>query len=385
MHENEQALRAEIARLNKIILALMNRAERNTSIQGSDFNLFQTAVMLEDQVRLRTAELENAREETEKVTRALRESEHHHRLLIENSPVSIHEIDLAGRVTSMNRAGILMLGAREEHEVLGTFYLDAVSDEDRDRIRELFIRALAGETCHFEFKASDPEGKIFKSCFVPIRNKHDGPEKLMGINEDITERKKAEEQIRKLAFHDSLTNLPNRRLLVERLGQAMAAGRRNNRYGAVLFLDLDRFKLLNDTYGHDMGDQLLVEVAHRISGCLRELDSVARFGGDEFVVMLGELDEDEKLSREKAGCIAERIRITLAEPYLLKFTNNEGREAVVEHHCSSSIGVVLFSGRDTSQEDVFKRADMAMYQAKANGRDTVCFYDESHPFTEKLT
>ena len=376
MHDNEKPLRTEIIRLNKIIQALMNRAERNTSIQGSDFNLFQTAIMLEGQVHLRTVELENAREETERITRALRESEHRHRLLIENSPVSIHEIDLAGRLISMNRAGLLMLGAREECEVLGLFFLDTMSSEDRERVGELLVKALAGETSHFEFKSNGPEGKIFKSCFVPIKDKNGGTEKLMGITEDITERKKAEEQVRKLAYHDTLTNLPNRRLLVERLGQAMAVGKRSNRYGAVMFLDLDKFKAINDTHGHDVGDLLLIEVGRRISCCLREIDSVARFGGDEFVVMLRELDEDEKISRGKAGCIAERIRIALEEPYLLKRTYDMGKETVVKHHCSSSIGVVLFRGHDIDQEDIFKRADVAMYQAKTNGRNMVCFYEE---------
>jgi diguanylate cyclase (GGDEF)-like protein/PAS domain S-box-containing protein len=372
---NTPGLHAEIARLNKIIQSLMNRAERNTSIQGSDFNLFQTAITLDDQVRRRTAELEKARQETEKITRALRESENRHRLLIENSPVSIHEIDMDGRVISMNRAGLLMRGVKEECEVQGTFYPDAAIDADRERIAELLTRALAGETSHFEFRAKGPEEKVYKSCFVPIKNKNGIPEKLMGITEDITERKKAEEQVRQLAFYDTLTHLPNRRLFLDRLGQAMAAGKRNNRYGAVMFLDLDKFKSLNDTHGHDMGDLLLIEVAQRITRCLREMDTVARFGGDEFVVMLCELDVDENLSCEKAGIVAEKIRVTLAEPYLLKRLKEGGEEICVEHHCSSSIGVVLFKGHDARQEEILKWADSAMYQAKANGRNMFRFFD----------
>jgi diguanylate cyclase (GGDEF)-like protein/PAS domain S-box-containing protein len=372
---NVPALHAEIARLNKIIQALMNRAERNTSIQGSDFNLFQTAITLEDKVRRRTAELESARQETEKITRALRESENHHRLLVENSPVSIHELDMSGRVTSMNRAGLLMRGVKEEGEVQGTFYLDAVSTADRERIGELLTKAFAGETSHFEFTASGPYGKIFQSCFVPIKNKNGSTEKLMGITEDVTERKKAEEQVRQLAFYDTLTHLPNRRLLLDRLEQAMAASKRSNRYGAVMFLDLDRFKSLNDTHGHDMGDLLLIEVAQRTTSCLRAMDTVARFGGDEFVVMLCELGMDEKQSAEKAGIVAEKIRVTLAEPYLLKRSQEGAEEITVEHHCTSSIGVVLFKSHDASQLDILKWADTAMYQAKANGRNLIRFFD----------
>ncbi len=373
---NVQALQAEIVRLNKMVQALMNRAERNSSIQGSAFNLFQTAITLEDQVRRRTAELEKARLETEKITRVLRESENHHRLLVENSPVSIYEIDLEGRLTSMNRAGLLMLEVKEEGDVQGTFYLDAVSTADRERIGELLAKAFAGETNHFEFTASGPHGKVYKSCFVPIKNKNGRIEKLMGITEDITDRKIAEEQVRKLAFYDTLTNLPNRRLFLDRLGQAMAAGKRNGCYGAVMFLDLDNFKALNDTHGHDMGDLLLIEAAQRITLCLREMDTVARFGGDEFVVMLSDLDVDEKQSLKKSGFVAEKIRVTLAEPYLLKRLQDGGGESTVEHHCTASIGVVLFNNTNASQEDILKWADTAMYQAKTNGRNRICFFDK---------
>ena len=147
--ENEQALQAEIVRLNKIIQALMNRAERNASIQGSDFNLFHTAITLENQVRRRTEELEAASLENEKITRALRESENRHRLIVENSPMSIHEIDMDGRIISMNWAGLLMRGVKEESEVQGTFYLNVVSVADRERIGELLAKAYAGEISHF--------------------------------------------------------------------------------------------------------------------------------------------------------------------------------------------------------------------------------------------
>lgn len=251
-------LHKEIARLNKIIQALMNRAERNSSIQGSDFNLFQTAITLEDQVRSRTKELEDALKENEKINRALRESEN---------------------------------------------------------------------------------------------------------------------QIRKLAFYDTLTQLANRRLLTDRLVQAMAASKRNKRYGAVIFLDLDNFKPLNDKHGHEMGDLLLIEVSQRITRCVRETDTVARFGGDEFVVMIGELDTDKQQSIVRAGAIAEKIRAALAEPYFLIRRQVEKTGTKVEHRCTSSVGVVLFFNHDASQEDILKWADMAMYQAKEDGRNRVNFYE----------
>ncbi|PKN87507.1 MAG: hypothetical protein CVU51_05490 [Deltaproteobacteria bacterium HGW-Deltaproteobacteria-1] len=193
---NEQDLQAEIARLNKIIQAMMNRSERNASIQGSDFNLFQTAVTLEDQVRQRTVELEEARLETEKITRTLRERENNYRLLLENSPMSIHEIDMDGRIISMSRAGILMHGLKVGDNLQGSLYLDGVSAADRERIRKLLSKACAGEISHFEFKASGPREPIFKSCFVPIKNKNGDVEKLMGITEDITERKRIDDKLR---------------------------------------------------------------------------------------------------------------------------------------------------------------------------------------------
>lgn len=372
--QDEPALQAEITRLNKIIQALMNRAERTASLQGSDFNLFQAAITLEDQVRRRTAELEDTRQAMEKITRTLRESENRYRLLVENSPVSIHEIDMAGRVTAMNRAGLLMRGGKEESEVQGTFYVDAVSAEDRERIGGLLARACVGERSDFEFNAEGPGGKILKSCFVPIRNKQGVIEKLMGITEDITERKRAEEQVRKLAFYDTLTQLPNRRLLIDRLGQAMAASKRSKCYGAVMFLDLDNFKALNDSHGHDVGDLLLIEVAHRIARCLREADTVARFGGDEFVIMLLELHVDKQQAMEKAGIVAEKIRAVIAEPFLLACKQEGGAEVIVEHHCTSSIGVVVFRGQEEAREDILKWADMAMYQAKAQGRNAIRFF-----------
>jgi diguanylate cyclase (GGDEF)-like protein len=155
----------------------------------------------------------------------------------------------------------------------------------------------------------------------------------------------------------------------------MLASKRSNHYGALMFMDLDNFKPLNDRYGHGVGDLLLIEVAQRISSCVRETDSVARFGGDEFVVMLSELEEDKTESFAQARIVAEKIRISLAEPYFLT-TQIEGQvERKVEHHCTSSIGVVLFTGQESSMDDIFKWSDFAMYQAKQDGRNLIRFYD----------
>jgi len=191
---------------------------------------------------------------------------------------------------------------------------------------------------------------------------------------DITERKAIEQEIHTLAFYDALTGLPNRRLLDDRIRQAMVASRRSGLYGALMFLDLDNFKPLNDTYGHDAGDLLLNEAAHRIASCVRGTDTVARFGGDEFVVVLSELDADGGESVIQARTIAEKICAALAEPYALEFRRKDGAEASIEHRCTSSIGVALFIDQKASPEDVLKWADIAMYQAKGAGRNRVHFH-----------
>ena len=190
----------------------------------------------------------------------------------------------------------------------------------------------------------------------------------VAIFSDITERKRNEDEIRGLAFYDALTHLPNRRLFMDRLQNALAASTRNADFGALLFIDLDRFKVLNDTLGHDYGDMLLVEVAERIKHSVREVDTVARLGGDEFVVVLEGVGSHREEASHKAGLIAEKIRDSLAKPYQLKEH---------EHYSSPSIGVEIFYDGSESADDLIKHADVAMYQAKNAGRNTVRFYDPS--------
>ncbi len=191
------------------------------------------------------------------------------------------------------------------------------------------------------------------------------------VFEDITERHQMQQQLRQLAFFDPLTQLPNRRLLTDRLNQAMTACKRGAHHGAMMFLDLDNFKPLNDQHGHEVGDLLLIEVARRLKACVREVDTVARLGGDEFVVILVDLHPEPAESALQASAVAEKIRASLAEPYVLTFKKVDGAGQVLEHRCSASIGLTLFSQRDTEHEPVFQRADDAMYQAKELGRNRV--------------
>ena len=183
---------------------------------------------------------------------------------------------------------------------------------------------------------------------------------------DITARKAAEDQIQNLAFFDALTALPNRRLLMDRLKQAFSACARRQNHGALLFVDLDNFKFLNDTHGHYLGDQLLQQVAQRLSACIPEGNTVARLGGDEFVVMLEDLSENILEAATQAEMVGEKIRAALNQSYEL---------GGLAHHSTPSIGITLFGERDESIDEPLKRADLAMYQAKSAGRNTLRFFD----------
>jgi diguanylate cyclase (GGDEF)-like protein/PAS domain S-box-containing protein len=189
---------------------------------------------------------------------------------------------------------------------------------------------------------------------------------LVTSESDITARKAAEEEITRLAFFDPLTLLPNRRLLMDRLQQALAASARSQRHGALMFIDLDHFKTLNDTLGHLKGDELLKQVAQRLTGCIREGDTVARLGGDEFVVMLEALSASAEEAATQAEQVGEKILTALRQPYLL-----DGQEK----RSTPSIGVALFIGHEVSIEDLLKQADLAMYQSKTQGRNTLHFFD----------
>ena len=194
---------------------------------------------------------------------------------------------------------------------------------------------------------------------------------------DITERKILEEKIKAMAFFDVLTNLPNRRLLDDRLRQAVAANQRSERFGALMFIDLDNFKPLNDTAGHDAGDLLLIEVGKRLTGCMREMDTVARVGGDEFVAMVSSIEGDLLAAEVQAKFIAEKIRVAIAAPYVISVHHAGQTDVTIEHRCTASIGVVLFPQNGGEPEDYLKAADEAMYQAKDADCQGSCHFTQA--------
>ncbi|WP_414987902.1 EAL domain-containing protein [Acidovorax sp.] len=199
-----------------------------------------------------------------------------------------------------------------------------------------------------------------------VRGDDGQPQSILAINTDIRQRKANEREIQRLAFYDALTGLPNRMLLMDRMGHALANARRRHQGGALLFIDLDNFKQLNDTLGHDQGDLLLQQVAQRLNTCVRSVDTVARLGGDEFVVMLEELSpKPEDLALHARG-VGEKILNMLALPYAL---------ASYQYRSTPSIGIAPFTGEQTSVGELLKQADLAMYQAKTAGRNTLRFFD----------
>jgi diguanylate cyclase (GGDEF)-like protein/PAS domain S-box-containing protein len=276
--------------------------------------------------------------------------------------------DTQANIIRVNSAFTSITGYAAE-EVLGRNpRIMSSGRQDKEFYAEMWRKLLKTGMWAGEIWDRRKNGEIYPKwlTITAVKNEHGQATQYVAIFSDITARKMAEEEIRNLAFYDALTQLPNRRLFQDRLQAALLASVRHDDFGALLFIDLDRFKLLNDTLGHDYGDMLLIEVAVRIKACIREIDTVARLGGDEFVVLLESISTDREDASRKAGLVAEKIRESLAHPYQLKEH---------EHYSSPSIGIALFHDGEEQMDELIKHADAAMYQAKDAGRNTVCFYD----------
>ena len=297
-------------------------------------------------------------------------SEERHRVLFQTSASAGMVWNQGLVITDWNRQAEALFGWTRE-QVLGLRFVDFLLPAvERERLAPAVANGLTDLVLPRGVNDNlTRDGRVvtceWYSAELPQRPGE--PREVVSLAIDITERRRLEEEIQQLAFFDPLTRLPNRRLLQDRLGRLIAATRRNRRHGALLLLDLDNFKPLNDTHGHEIGDLLLVETARRLQETVRASDTIARFGGDEFVVLLGDLDGEREQARDQAEGLAGKIRAVLAEPFRLPRPDGAG---TVEHRCTASIGVALFAGEGDA-EDALRRADTAMYRAKKGGRDRV--------------
>ncbi|MCG2578107.1 diguanylate cyclase [Dechloromonas sp. XY25] len=322
---------------------------------------------------------------------AVASSETRFRTLFEGSRDGVLLLDQKKHFIDCNQAALELLGLTGKADCLGRTpvdfsppvqacgtpsvdlaarYIDTINTEGKHRFDWLIKRPQDGATLTVEVSAS----------MVDL----DGETVILATVRDLTERMQYEVAIHQLAYYDALTDLPNRRLFFDHLSKALALSQRSGLFGAVIYLDLDNFKPVNDRYGHIAGDLLLKEVARRLAEHVRDQDTVARLGGDEFVVLLVNVAPTQDAAWQQAKRVAERIRDDLAKTYSLTFDTDEQIQTTVEHHCSASLGMTLFPPCGECGETILRRADNAMYQAKAAGRNQI-YLDEGCGQTTSLT
>ena len=305
--------------------------------------------------------------ERNQIKRTLAESAESYRTLVEwtPEPIAVHR---DGKLVYVNPAATAMFGATSAQELVGRPILELVHPEFRQivlaRVKEQGEKGMAVPMMEEKFLKIDgtPIDVEVQSRTI----QYQGGVAFQVAMRDITSQKAAQERLQTLAFYDPLTGLPNRRLLMDRLQQDLAGSARHKRQGALLMLDLDNFKDINDVLGHEQGDLVLQKVAERLSVCVRERDTLARVGADEFVVLLAELDENPLEAAMQAELVGHKILDALKQPY--QFDDSE-------MSCTASIGITLFGEQHDDNVEALKRAEMAMYQAKAQGRNTLRFFD----------
>jgi diguanylate cyclase (GGDEF)-like protein/PAS domain S-box-containing protein len=303
--------------------------------------------------------------ERKQMEEALRQSEERYRTIIEEMEEWYFETDLAGNITFFNDVFANVLGYSQK-ELTGLNFRSFVKKEESDSVFRLFNQVFkTGEsTKNFPHEFISTDGTVTSAEFsiFPKRDKEGKVYGFRGIGHDITERKHAEEKIKYLATHDSLTGLPNRLMFSQLLNHAIQSARRYTRQFAVLFIDLDRFKIINDTLGHEAGDQLLQEIAMRLKQTLRAVDVVARLGGDEFVIFIEGVSDSSQ-----AATVSHNILTTIIKPITIM-----GQE----RHITASIGISVFPKDAEDEQSLMKNADMAMYLAKEKGKNNYQFYSE---------
>jgi len=325
-------------------------------------------------IKKRQLEADNLKMQTQ-----LRDSERLHRYIVNKSPDIVYILDGNGRFTFINERIETLLGYTTE-EVIGKHYTELIHDDDLEKAEFKFNERRTGTRSgtNIELKLkckNNLYSRSFDNRILPIEVNSMGVYSSLetktdqnfigtyGIARDITDRIEAEEMILFQAYHDMLTHLPNRTLLKDRLNQAISIANRNNKYLSIMLLDLDRFKMINDTLGHAIGDHLLRSVAMRLRHCLREGDTLARIGGDEFTLLLPEVK-----SRDEAGLIAEKIIKSLKLPFKI-----ENHELFI----SASIGISHYPEDGATMESLMKHADIAMYSVKGRGKNDYKFYNDN--------
>ncbi len=310
---------------------------------------------------------DKAYRDVEQAVLAATEQLRQHAALLDQAKDAIFVKDLDQRITFWNGGAERLFGYTRD-EAVGRYAAELLEISDADE--QAMITSLE--------KTDEYSGEQVQRCkdgrFVLVHGhltrvhdqKTQAPKAILAIWTDITELRRDQEKVQYLAFHDQLTQLPNRVSLMDRLNHAHAASYRHGQHGALIFLDLDNFKFLNDTYGHDTGDLLLQQVAARLRSSVRSVDTVARLGGDEFVLLLEDLGTDERKAAIQAETAARKIIDALSVPYDLR-----GRH----YDCSASLGITVFDGRSPGIDELLKQADMAMYGAKQAGRNTLRFFD----------
>lgn len=348
-----------VAGLGLLVLrGYLRTVHYDTQLQHSHRSLKQANQALSEEITARK------RTETD-----LRRSEEKYRFLVENSYDILYLFSPDGHIEFVSPSWKTLMG-HDPQSVVGHHFSEFVHPEDLSICHQAFSHVMRqghhAQDIEYRVRHQDGSWRWHNSSALPFRDETGQIVGFQGIARDITARKQAEDEIKTLAFFDPLTQLPNRRLLAQHLQEAVQHCHQGHHHGALLFIDLDNFKILNDTLGHDQGDLLLMQAARRISGCVHESDTVARLGGDEFVVMLRRLSHHPHEATQQAEIVADKILATLNHPYLL-----DGQE----HHSTASVGITLFHRELMSADELMKRADLAMYQAKAAGRNTQRLFD----------